>query len=472
MKRVAILVALVAGLTMLLASPASAHPLGNFSVNQSSAIVVATDNVRIDYVLDLAEIPTVENRYTDADAECGRVPRAVVLRLDDNVIRLVVSSAKLAFPTGQAGLDTTRLECTLTAPVAVSGTVHLEYANDRFTDRVGWREITVVGDGTTLTSVLPRTSITDQLRHYPKAMLGHPLDQRAATVDARQGGPRITSDSHTSSTRPQSRGVDGLTAAFTRLVGRQDLGVGIGALAILIALVLGAIHAFAPGHGKTVMAAYLVGRHGSLKQASLVAVTVTATHTTGVLLLGVLVSSSALIAPERLYPWLGAISGAMLVAVGGAMLRSARKRRAADRAHAHAHDHGHDHEHHREHEHDDGHSHGGRWHTHAPPARMDRTGLLAMGFVGGLLPSPSALVVLLGAIALGRAWFGVVLVVAYGAGMALTLTTVGLLLVRGREAISRKLPRLLALEAAMPALTGTVVLVVGTLLAVRGITAI
>ena len=103
---------------------------------------------------------------------------------------------------------------------------------------------------------------------------------------------------------------------------------------------------------------------------------------------------------------------------------------------------------------------------------MDRTGLLAMGFVGGLLPSPSALVVLLGAIALGRAWFGVVLVVAYGAGMALTLTAVGLLLVRGREAISRRLPRLLVLESAMPMLTGAVVLVVGGFLAVRGITAI
>jgi len=103
---------------------------------------------------------------------------------------------------------------------------------------------------------------------------------------------------------------------------------------------------------------------------------------------------------------------------------------------------------------------------------MDRTGLLAMGFVGGLLPSPSALVVLLGAIALGRAWFGVVLVVAYGAGMALTLTAVGLLLVRGREVISRRLPRLLVLESAMPMLTGAVVLVVGGFLAVRGITAI
>jgi ABC-type nickel/cobalt efflux system permease component RcnA len=214
------------------------------------------------------------------------------------------------------------------------------------------------------------------------------------------------------------------------------------------------------------MAAYLVGRHGSLRQATLVATTVTATHTTGVLLLGVLVSSSAVIAPERLYPWLGALSGVLLVAVGIAMLRGVQRRRSAARAHEHAHAHGH------HHDHDHGHSHGGRWHTHAPPARMDRTGLLAMGFVGGLLPSPSALVVLLGAIALGRAWFGVVLVVAYGAGMALTLTAIGLLLVRGREAIGRRLPRLLALESVMPVATGTVVLAVGGFLAVRGLVAI
>ena len=466
MRRAAIVASLAAAFTLLLASPASAHPLGNFSVNQSSAIVVAPDRVTVTYVLDLAEIPTVEHRITDPSGECAAAATDASLTVAGATASLRVVDTALTFPKGQAGLETTRLTCRFAAPVAVSGPVAVDYRIDRYPDRVGWREITAAGDGTTLVADVPSASVTDQLRHYPRAMVGHPLDERATTIEARPGGARLASTHHASPTKPEARGVDGLTASFTRLVGRHDLGFGIGALAIVLATLLGAIHAFAPGHGKTVMAAYLVGRHGSLKQASVVALTVTATHTTGVLLLGVLVSSSALVAPERLYPWLGAASGAMLVAIGAVMLRAAQARRARAAAHARAHEHGH------HHDHDHGHSHGGRWHTHEPPARMDRTGLLAMGFVGGLLPSPSALVVLLGAIALGRAWFGVVLVVAYGAGMALTLTGVGLLLVRGRDTLSRRLPRLVALEPVLPAITGTVVLVVGTFLAYRGIAAI
>src|SRR5205823_203371 len=183
-------------------------------------------------------------------------------------------------------------------------------------------------------------------------------------------------------------------------------------------------------------------------------------HTAGVLLLGLLVSSSTLVAPERLYPWLGAAAGGLLVAVGATMLL-ARRRDRSRRAHVHGHGH-HDHGH----DHDNGHRHGGRWHTHTPPPpdrALRPASLLAVGFVGGLLPSPSALVVLLGAIALGRTWFGVLLVVAYGTGMALTLAGAGLLLVRGRVALDRRLargrrlPALLALESALPAITAVVI---------------
>src|SRR5205807_5099611 len=156
-----------------------------------------------------------------------------------------------------------------------------------------------------------------------------------------------------------------------------------------LAIVLGAIHALAPGHGKTVMAAYLVGQRGSLRQTALIGLTVTATHTAGVLALGLALSASALVAPERVYPWLGLASGALLAVIGVGLLRRA----VGARRHRHAHSHAHAHD-------DD----------NAPPVGW--RALVAMGFAGGLVPSPSALVVLLGAIALGRAWFGIVLVIA------------------------------------------------------------
>src|SRR5207248_1135201 len=102
-------------------------------------------------------------------------------------------------------------------------------------------------------------------------------------------------------------------------------------------------------------------------------------------------------------------------------------RRGGDHDAAH---HTHDHPH--EHEHEDGH---GQGHEHRPRQRL---GLVGMGVAGGLVPSPSALVVLLGAIALGRTWFGVLLVVAYGLGMAATLTGAGLVLLRARRALDRR----------------------------------
>ena len=466
--------------------PASAHPLGNFTVNQYSGIVVGPDRITIDYVLDLAEIPTFQARPsvdTDgngsisagerrayASSSCASVASHLALRAAGAPIAVIVASTAAAFPPGQAGLATTRVTCGFTAPFTGGA---ITYANENFPDRVGWREITVAGDRATVTgSPVATSSSSDRLRHYPKGALSSPPDDRSVAFHAEPGGPALARPvTHAARPGHEARGIDGATVAFTNFVGRHDLTVPVAMVAFVLALLLGAIHAFAPGHGKTVMAAYLVGRHGSLRHASIIAVTVTATHTAGVLVLGILISASAVVAPERLYPWLGAISGGLLLLIGVAMLRSGRRgSRLAAAVAQHHHD---DHDHHH------GHQHGGHWHTHAPPDPGLRTGaLLAMGFVGGLLPSPSALVVLLGAIALHRAWFGVILVAAYGAGMALTLTGAGLLLVRGRAAIDRRLqvgrrlPALLALERTLPVLTGAVVVVVGIVLTTRGVLAI
>jgi nickel/cobalt exporter len=237
-----------------------------------------------------------------------------------------------------------------------------------------------------------------------------------------------------------------------------------------LALLLGALHALAPGHGKTVMAAYLLGQRGGLRQALLVGLTVTATHTAGVLALGVVLSASTSLAPERLYPWLGLASGVLLTSIGVSLLRAALRRRLQRHAAEPPHQHGHDHEH----------MHGPQRDHSAERQPLGWRGLVSMGFAGGLVPSPSALVVLLGAIALHRAWFGVLLVVAYGAGMAATLTGAGLLLVLARAALDRRAAaghpagtgprrwRLATLTQALPPLTAAVIVVVGVFLAVRG----
>jgi ABC-type nickel/cobalt efflux system permease component RcnA len=243
-----------------------------------------------------------------------------------------------------------------------------------------------------------------------------------------------------------------LTAEFTGLVGRQDLTPGFAALAMLVALALGAGHALAPGHGKLLMATYLVNERGSLRQAVSVAGTVALTHTAGVLVLGLVLAAGLHFVPHRVYTLLTVLSGALVVTVGLSLLRRAWRDRDRPGAPAHA-DHapgGHAH---------DGHHGGCAGHGARPAGR----GIVAMGLAGGLMPSPSAVVVLLGAVALGRAWYGVLLVAAYGAGMALSLLGIGLLLTRLRDRWERA-PRAWMAHRAwrlLPLVTSSAVILVG-----------
>jgi len=215
------------------------------------------------------------------------------------------------------------------------------------------------------------------------------------------------------------------------------------------------------------MAAYLArkgtdGRRGSTRDAVIVGATVTVTHTLGVLALGLALSLSSSLAGESVTSDLGIVSGSLVAVIGVALLFSALRHRRAD-AHEHDHEHGHDHDHHHGHDHD-------HVHTHERGSR--RAGLVGMGVAGGLVPSPSALVVLLGAIALGRTWFGVALVLSYGVGMAATLTAAGILLVRlsnrwaGRVAHRFGAARL---AGAAPVMTAGLVVVVGLGLATRSL---
>jgi nickel/cobalt exporter len=207
------------------------------------------------------------------------------------------------------------------------------------------------------------------------------------------------------------------------------------------ALFWGAAHALSPGHGKTIVTAYLVGRRGTPAHAALLGLIVTATHTVGVFALGlVTLALSQFVVPDRLYPWLNLASGLLVVGIGAAVLYARLRHRLA---HARGHDHHHHHHHHGEGE-------------SAPGWRS----LVAVGVSGGLLPCPSALVVLLAAISLHRVAFGLVLIVAFSAGLALAITGVGLIAVLAKRTFSRVGfdGRLVGL---LPAASALVILVAG-----------
>lgn len=473
------------------AAPAAAHPLGNFTVNTAAALVVGTEATRIDYVLDLAEIPALQTRQeidggdgevSDAEAlaygvaECAEIAGGVRLEAGGRDADVTVTGVDVTFPPGEAGLATLRLECTLaaaTGPLGEEATLH--YTDASRSDRIGWREVTAVGDGMTVTaSDVPDTSPSDRLRGYPEELLQSPLRQTTAALAVVAGGP-AAADAPVTPVAPEPSGifdrVAGLATAFTDLVGRQDLTVGFGFLAVGLAVLLGTLHALAPGHGKTVMAAYLVAREGAAREAILLGLTVAVTHTLGVLLLGAVLTAGQVVAPQRLYPLLGAISGVLFAVIGLTLLVPAVRRwRRGETGHSHGpgadhgHDHGHDHSHGLQHDHDQG----------DRPDRgrsSGRRALIAPGLAGGLSPSPSALVVLLGGIALGRAWFGVALVIAYGVGMAAALVATGWLLVRLRGALAARsrAPGAWAtrLGALLPVVTASLIVLGGLVVAFR-----
>ena len=483
MRRALAAIALAAAI-LLPAGAASAHPLGNFTVNTYTGLRIQPDRMVVDLVVDMAEIPAVQARRAidaDGNAEVGNDEAAgyaaracpdasakVELTVDGRRAPLRSTSADVTFPAGTAGLPTLRLTCALVADTGEQrGEREIELTSTAFTDRVGWREVTAVGDRTTIVSSNVRgVSTSGRLTAYPDDLLSSPPDQRTATVRARPGGPPApdVAGAVPGARVAQPRGLDSATRSFTNLVARQQLTVGFGILAFGLAVGLGAIHAFAPGHGKTVMAAYLVGERGSLRQAAVIGLTVTATHTAGVLVLGVVLSASTSLAPETIYPWLGLASGLMLAGIGAGLLRRALRRGPVLVAagHSHGHSHGHDHSH------GPGHSH--HHHEHHDDQRpVAWRSLVPLGLAGGMVPSPSAIVVLLGAIALGRAWFGVLLVIAYGLGMAVTLTGAGLLLVRARGVVEHRLSgRVASVAGALPMITATCIVAAGLFLAMRG----
>jgi ABC-type nickel/cobalt efflux system permease component RcnA len=466
-KRLVAVVLLAGVIVVATAGGASAHPLGNFSVNRYAGLVVRAHAVDVDYVVDYAELPTYQlrHRYRASHARfasttCRELATRVVVRVGSTTAGLRVTASRMALRPGQGGLDTLRLECDLHAGGDVVGARRVGFDDANFADHIGWREITAVGDHTTITTPgVARTSITHRLTHYPKDRISSPLAQRSLAVAVRPGGAAAPARSNETGAFVSQYGH--LTSLLSSSVGARRLTLGLALVALAVAVALGALHAIAPGHGKTVMAAYLVGERGSLRHALVLGATVATTHTVGVLVLGGVLAATQAFAPEQLYPWFAIASGVCFAALGGTLLWRAITRRRSWHARHHPHDHAHDH--HPHHHHD-----------HTPAAPMSHRQLLALGFAGGLVPTPSAVIVLLGATAIGRAWFGVTLVVAYGLGLAATLLAAGVLLSVARRRFERRATsdRLLRLAAVVPFTTAVLVTGGGLLLVVRAALAV
>jgi nickel/cobalt exporter len=454
-------------------NPAAAHPLGNFSVNQYSRIEIGTDEARLLYVLDLAELPTVADRPLldrDGDGAIAGAERESYLadKLSEiaPALHLIAGSTELALrPTaqsltlapGQAGLDTTRVEAVFVAdlPATAGDEGQLTFRNDYASDRLGWREI-VVANGLDISideSAGLNVDRSDALRVYPDDLLSSPLDERTVTVayQLSPGAPAASGERATIAPGPA-----GIGQRLEQIVSGGTLSTGGLLLALLAAAGWGAVHALSPGHGKTVVGAYLVGSRGTPRHALFLGLTVTITHTAGVIALGLLILfASRTILPEQLYPWLSLASGLLVAVLGLTILRQrlmglpAFGRHHAhdhdhdhDRAHDHGHEHDHSHDHAHAHAHGLAHSHDGHVHSHLPPGadgeRLTWRSLLALGISEGLLPCPSALLALLGAVAVGRAGFGLMVVVAFSLGLAATLTGVGLLFLYAGRFLERR----------------------------------
>ncbi|MFI8203053.1 nickel transporter [Streptomyces sp. NPDC085937] len=507
------------------AAGASAHPLGNFTVNRYDGLVAAPGELRVHHVEDLAEIPATQagpdltrlGRDAWARQRCATAARDSAVRADGRPAPLTVRSARVRVNPGQAGLDTLRVECRLTASLPRHRTVGVGFRAAGEESGPGWREITARGDRTTLTaSDVPEDSLSARLTRYPERRLTSPPDTRTATLRVRPGGPALAADGADEADAPAAavlpRGADRWTRALDDLVARRDLTAGLAASALLLAVVLGAMHALAPGHGKTLMAATAAARGSGarLRDVLPMAASVTVTHTLGVIALGLMVTAGSAAAPS-VVAWLGIAGGALVTLAGAQLVRRAwRHHRNQAHGHAHTHEHGpghthghgpghtHEHEHghdsthahDRDHPHSHDHPHGdahphphtplththvGRTHTH--PTAPTLRGTILLGFAGGLVPSPSAVVVLVGAAALGHAWFGLLLVVAYGVGLALTLTAAGYAVVRAGGGVSRLLARrprwtsapwAALVRRSAPLASACVVLVLGAGLVFRG----
>jgi nickel/cobalt exporter len=427
-----------------------AHPMGNFSVNHYTRISVSPRGADLLYVLDLAEIPSFEilKQWTlersspqpDLDRKAAEQAREWMRHLKVTVNGRDVApqfrSAALTFADGAGGLPVTRIEARMRLPVSAG---KLEFEDGNYPDRAGWKEIVIAAEkGASIEHATQTDRDRSQvLTAYPQdPTLAPPQDLRAAVewsaevVAAKkppviapipQPTPAPQTAAPTAATPPQQNAPGTVVRGdyLSQMLHNRELTLWMMVVGIAVAFGLGGIHALSPGHGKTIVAAYLVGARGTAKHAIFLGGMVTFTHTISVFMLGfVTLFLSKYVAPEKISPVLEVIASLSIVWIGAMLLY---KRVRGLSGHTHAHD-GHTHSH----DHDHDHHHGPGGHTHVPGGEVTMGSLIALGASGGLVPCPSALILLLAAIRFDRIGLGLVLLVAFSLGLATVLTAIGL----------------------------------------------
>jgi len=380
--------------------------MGNFSVNHYARFTPVPGGVRIRYVLDLAEIPTFElmqdwGSGTDPQRktkeQASEWASKLVVTIGGRRAAVRVEKAGISIADGAGNMPVARI----TADLKVEGAGKLRYEDRNYEERAGWKEVVLPG----------RDDRSRELTAYPQdPMIAPPQDLEAEFVVRGESpvsseGPRMDDTKRLSTPQtpalPAPQGIVVRGDYLSRLLHRDEIGWGLTLIGMVVAFGLGAIHAMSPGHGKTIVAAYLVGSRGTLKHAAFLGAMVTFTHTISVFFLGfVTLFLSKYVLPERLFPVLGAISGLSIVWVGATLFF----RRLRGRHHHH---------------------HGPGGHSHVPEGEVTTGSLIALGASGGMVPCPSALVLLLSSISLGRAGLGLILLVGFSAGLATVLIAIG-----------------------------------------------
>ncbi len=421
--------ALLAASFAMWCAPACAHPLGNFTINHLVKLRQSGGGLNVRYVLDMAEIPTFEvMRARNADATFDRsemqawatdeiavVVSGLDVESDGRSLPLAPIGRPLARTRpGAGGLPT--LYFVEDFHVALRAESPVTISDRTYPDRIGWKDIVVS----------PTREPTAELTHYPTALLSSPRDVTAATLVHTETGAWVAAAA-TPDSAPQaatSAPSQLRSNALADMLARGPSGALVVALTLLAAIGLGALHALEPGHGKTLLAVSLVGARATAKQAIALAAALTISHTAGVVALGLaLLVAAHWIVPEAVYPWVTVVSGLVVVWLGGgALARAFHARAHAAEGHAHGHDHGHGHDH---------------AHGIAADRPLSFRSVVLIAMSGNVAPCPAALVVMLAALALHQVAYGIVIIIAFGIGLAAVLTGLGLALVHGTAWIAR-----------------------------------
>lgn len=491
----------ILGLICFVALPALiwAHPLGDFVVNRYSRLTLGLEQIELLYVVDMAEVPTFQERlFIDKDddgtltqteqdtylvKQAEELKNNLYIELDGQTLSLLLQEQSLEMIPGDGGLDTMRLELRLTAVLPEQAAIwQVDYRDENFGDRIGWQEVVIQASDkvTLLESTAPTEDLSQALTDYPENIM--PPETNTASLRFEPQGfsgseqtsitvPAVATETDQSILETEDTG-------FVQLINSSLATPGAIIVVVLAAFGWGAAHALTPGHGKAIVGAYLVGSRGTIKHALFLGLTTTVTHTAGVFAVGLLtLFASRYILPEQLYPWLGVGSGILVILIGLSLFRG-RLSNLTGQEEAATVDHDHS-----EMEYGVVHSHGGGpAHSHLPPGATDEAiswrNLLALGVSGGLIPCPSALILMLSAIAVQRIGLGIMLIIVFSLGLAGVLTAIGIVWVKARQLLERMpksgqmfagLPGRKYLGEALPALSALFITVVGVGITVQAL---